>query len=421
LRQCFKIFAIIFVLSFSLGQQGQLKTGWERVLIPEVGFIDIPPTLELQDKEKNPMLSAANQNALYIQQKGLNDFQKSSYDTYVRVIIETEISGDNEYETLDTKYFVTQSELKELDEILKPQFKNPYTKIIDWFPTSTVDINNIRALLIHYTRVGNTKGKHPVDVKMYKFQNYDRLHTVTVSYRIRDKYKWKTDLEDVLKSFTITNVKKPLITNSINNPIQPNYSEFEKRRISREKEKGFGKIILFFLFIPIYTITRFIKEKFRKKDLDENTIAKLRKGIKTAGGYSLGWGVIQIIGAILLINSQGIENFIGMSVLSIPVIVCGNIIYKRKFKSYKPFSVIFGIMIFFIFILPFLLISILGDEGLRWFDVAGFSIYHFGPSWLTLLLGYFSISGWLSFWILKRNNLLNIQIIESIEKEKENV
>ena len=209
MRLWFKIIFLLFITSFSFSQQKQLKTGWERVLIPEVGFIDIPPSLELQDKEKNPMLSAANQNALYIQQKGLNDFKQSSFGTYVRVIIETEISDDNEYEKLDLKYYFSQSELKELDEILKPQFENPYTKIIDWFPTSTVDINNIRALLIHYTRVGNTKDKYPVDVKMYKFQNYDRLHTVIVSYRIRDKYKWDSVLEDVLKSFTITNVKTP--------------------------------------------------------------------------------------------------------------------------------------------------------------------------------------------------------------------
>jgi len=390
-----------------MGQHTQLQTGWERISIPEVGYIDIPPSLELQDKKKNPMLSAANQNVLYIQQKGLNDFKQSSFGTYVRVIIETEISGDNEYEKLDTKYYVSKTELKELDEILKSQFENPYTKIIDWFPISTVDINNIRALLIHYTRIGNTKDKYPVDVKIYKFQNYDRLHIVTVSYRIRDKYKWNSALEDVLKSFTITNIKTPKITKSVYNPYTPEYSDFDKRRISKEKEKGFGKIIIFFLFIPIYTITRFIKEKFRKKEIDEKTIAKLRKGIKTAGGYSLFWGIIQIIGAILLINSQGIENLIGMSVISIPVIVSGNIIYKRKFKSYKPFSVIFGIMIFFIIILPFLLLGILGDEGMHWFDVAGYGIYHFGPSWLTLILGYFSISGLLSFWILKRNNLLN--------------
>ena len=85
-----------------------MKTGWERVLIPEVGFIDIHPSLELQDIEKNPMLSAASQNALFIQQKGLNDFKQSSFGTYVRVIIETENSGDNEYEKLDTKYYVSE-------------------------------------------------------------------------------------------------------------------------------------------------------------------------------------------------------------------------------------------------------------------------------------------------------------------------
>jgi len=396
-----------------------LKTGWQRVSIPEVGFIDIPPSLELQNKVNNPLLSAANQNALYIQQKGLNDYKQSSFITYVRVIVETVISGDNEYETLDTKYYASQAELKEIDNVLKPQFENPYTKILNWFPTSTIDINDIRVLLIHYTREGNSKDKYPVDVKMYKFQNYDRLHTVTVSYRIRDKYKWNSVLEDVIKSFTITNVKTPLITTSVNKTYTPEYSDSDKRRISREKEKGFGKIIIFFLFIPIYTISRFIKEKFRKKDLDDKTIAKLQKAIKTAGGYSLAWGIIQIIGALIFLNTLGIENLIVMSVISIPVIASGNIIYKRKFKTFMPFLVIFGIMIFFIFILPFLLIGILGDDGMHWFDVAGFGIYHFGPSWLTLFLGYFSVSGWLSFWVLKKNNFLKPQIIKSKEQEND--
>ena len=234
---------IIFAFSLCMGQHTQLQTGWERVSIPEVGYIDIPPSLELQDIKKNPMLSLPNQNALFIQQKGLNDFKQSSFGTYVRVIIETEISGDNEYEKLDTKYYVSKKELEELDDILKPQFENPYTTIIDWFPISTIDINNIRALLIHYTRVGHSKDKYPVDVKMYKFQNYDRLHTVTVSYRIRDKYKWNSVLEDVLKSFTITNVKTPKITKSVYNPYTPEYSDFDKRRISKEKEKQENKIL----------------------------------------------------------------------------------------------------------------------------------------------------------------------------------
>ncbi|SVB41139.1 uncharacterized protein METZ01_LOCUS193993, partial [marine metagenome] len=99
---------IIFAFSLCMGQHTQLQTGWERVSIPEVGYIDIPPSLELQDIKKNPMLSLPNQNALFIQQKGLNDFKQSSFGTYVRVIIETEISGDNEYEKLDTKYYVSK-------------------------------------------------------------------------------------------------------------------------------------------------------------------------------------------------------------------------------------------------------------------------------------------------------------------------
>ena len=48
MRQLYNSIILIFILSFCFGQQAKLKTGWERVLIPEVGFIDIHPSLELQ-------------------------------------------------------------------------------------------------------------------------------------------------------------------------------------------------------------------------------------------------------------------------------------------------------------------------------------------------------------------------------------
>ena len=355
------------------------------------------------------MLGAANQNALFIQQKGLNNFQQSAFNTYVRIIIETEIVGDGEFETLDSKYSLTKSEVKELDEIFKPQFENPLTKIIEWFPISTVDINNNRALLIHYTRVGNTKDKFPVDVKMYKFQNYSRLHTLTISYRIRDKQKWAILLGDILNSFTITNVQKPNVPSSINNSYTSQYSDFDKRRISREKEKGIGKIFLFLLFIPLYTLTRFIKEKIRKKDLDENTISKLKKSIKTAGGVSIAWGIIQVLYALTLITSQGLTNTIIMAAFGLPVIFSGYFLFNNVQESYKSFLVIFFIVLIFVAVIPVLYILLIGKDILYTFPIFNFIFYRFGPSSLTLLLGFFCVSGWISHWILKRDKLKKLQ------------
>jgi hypothetical protein len=228
----------LFILSSTcIAKQIHLKevlpNGWQRFEISEIGLIDIPPTIELQDKEKNPILSAANQDAIYFQQKGLNDFSKDAFKTYVRVILENQYVNPGEVETLDSRYYLSSEELFELGNILKPQFKNQFTRIIKWYPIELVDVNNIRALKIHYTRVGNSKDKLPVDVKIYKFQNYDRIHSLTLAYKLQDK-KWNNILDKILKSFKITNKRK--------------LQNFNNSRISKEYEKGAGKILLF-LFV----------------------------------------------------------------------------------------------------------------------------------------------------------------------------
>ena len=105
-----------------------------------------------------------------------------------------------------------------------------------------------------------------------------------------------------------------------------------------------------------------------------------------------------------------------MIILSIPVVISGYLIIREKYQSSKPFLVIFIFMIFFILILPFLLVGLLGDEGMHWFDISGFSIFHFGPSWLTLSLGYFSVSGWISFSVLKKITLLKSESKNNLER-----
>lgn len=398
----------IFILSsICFSQEIQLKeilpNGWQRFEISEIGSIDIPPTIELQDKEKNPILSAANQDAIYFQQKGLNDLSKDAFKTYVRVILENQIFNPGEVETLDSRYYLSSEELSELDNILKPQYENQFTRIINWFPIELVDVNNIRALKIHYTRVGNNKDKLPVDVKIYKFQNYDRIHSLTLTHRLKDANKWNNILDDILNSFEITNNRKP--------------QNFNNSRISKEYEKGAGKIILFLFFIPLYAIIRVLKWKFTKKIPSDELINKLTNSVKRCGGYAIAWGIIQIIGAIVLLSQLGIYNLIGMIIFSTPVIISGYLIFREKHKSSKPFLVIFIFMIFFILILPFLLVGLLGDEGMHWFDISGFSIFHFGPSWLTLLLGYFSVSGWISSSALQKITLLKSDSNNNSERD----
>ena len=46
-----------------------------------------------------------------------------------------------------------------------------------------------------------------VIVHVYCFHNYDREHTLTLSYRLSEENYWKSDFAKILNSFRITNIK----------------------------------------------------------------------------------------------------------------------------------------------------------------------------------------------------------------------
>ena len=58
------------------------------------------------------------------------------------------------------------------------------------------------ALLISYKRQLNDKPY--VHVEAYKFFDDDKVHSLTLSYRISEKKLWEDNLNLILKSFRIT-------------------------------------------------------------------------------------------------------------------------------------------------------------------------------------------------------------------------
>lgn len=77
-------------------------------------------------------------------------------------------------------------------------FKGTGLKMIDYYGASFQKINNQIALKISYTR--RLFSNPPVRVDIYLFENKDRLHRVTLSYRLSDRKLWKSKLEYMLNS-----------------------------------------------------------------------------------------------------------------------------------------------------------------------------------------------------------------------------
>ncbi len=203
-----------------------LPTEWQRVQIPEVGTIDIPPSMEVQSGQyaelnqtvKKSMLDLEPSEAgkITIQQKGLNSFDPLAAKSYVRVMVGTDFGNPSDFEHLASRYEASQDELREISTLFRTQAENQFTKILQWDVPSLELVNGMQAIRLSYRR--QNQDNPSVRVTTYMFQNHDRMHRLTMSYREAERTKWLSDFPAILSSFRITNVRGTP-TPSVDNPL----------------------------------------------------------------------------------------------------------------------------------------------------------------------------------------------------------
>lgn len=196
---------------------------WKRIYIEGIGTLDIPPTMEVQsgiykeiiDPLKPELMRSMGMESntnydIIIQQKGLNDLESSGFQRYARVMLNTEIGKTGDFDTL---YFnineYTTADVRELNDLFRSitvsGFAGSGLKLVNWFPLKLEEINGMSCIHISYTRQLNNNPT--VLVSIYKFQNVDRMFTLTLSYRQNESDYWSSDFNIILNSFRIENVK----------------------------------------------------------------------------------------------------------------------------------------------------------------------------------------------------------------------
>ena len=192
----------------------ELKNGWERITIENIGSFDIPPTMELQDgayqKIKNNLENILKMNLsifqIIVQQKGLNDLNRDGFSRYARVMFKTE-PGERDPELIldfDIRQF-TPIDIAGLNDIYKGVaqmgFANTGLKLLEWYPLKIEKINGMSCIHTSYKRQLNNN--EPVIVHNYNFFNYDYNHTLILSHRQNEKVYWEKDFLAILNSLRI--------------------------------------------------------------------------------------------------------------------------------------------------------------------------------------------------------------------------
>ncbi len=206
------LFAFLFQLSFGQISKPILPPDWERIYIENIGSFDLPPTMEIQNgryKEfmvEQHRVKGYDTPKLTAQQKGLNTYNNNSFNRYARVIFITDYGQSGDYATLDfniNQY--SQSEISELNEITRQNtvqsFVGTEMKLIEWYPLKIESVNGMSCIHIKYKR--KIADSPEVLVNSYYFQDFDKMHTVTLSYRISESSYWREDFAKILKSIRI--------------------------------------------------------------------------------------------------------------------------------------------------------------------------------------------------------------------------
>lgn len=179
----------------------QTKSNWKRTTIAGVGTIDVPPSLEVQEGQLREM--SGSSYGLILQQKGLNAQTKSSLETYVRVMVETfPADSPGDFRKAGSKIKYSSAELQEIGTALRMQAEMPEITILQWEKPKVVEVNGMTAICVEYSRA--YKSNTPAKVSVYMFEDYDRIHKLTLSYRVSEKEMWAATLQGLLKSFRIS-------------------------------------------------------------------------------------------------------------------------------------------------------------------------------------------------------------------------
>lgn len=175
---------------------------WRRYEIANSFSISIPQSLELRHDYddytkllKNNHLAISNADAVF-QQSNLADLSPEAYNTYCRVLVEHYDFSPGEVERHNQTSYITAEDKKNFKEMVDAEL-GPYS-YVDIPTFQWVDISGTKALEAKYRRTGD---KGIVVCRLYLLPNYNEMVKMITSYRESDESIWKSDLENVIRTF----------------------------------------------------------------------------------------------------------------------------------------------------------------------------------------------------------------------------
>lgn len=196
---------------------------WTTIEIYNIGFISIPPTMELRsdnsfvalaadvvkDKISNKLKIEMTRSSVIFQPKGLNEVSADAIKNYSRILINVTKGNPDDFYKYNESYNFSASEKKEMDDYFREETERPMKdfniKLLKWYPFEIVEMNDMSVIKISFLRqMGDNE---PVYVEGYTFNNNDERIEIILSFRESERDRYGKDFSNVVKTFHLANKK----------------------------------------------------------------------------------------------------------------------------------------------------------------------------------------------------------------------
>ena len=179
-----------------------VPSDWTEYKIDNAFFLSVPNTMELRNDYDDYTRWMSNNIGLIssadavFQQKDLSSMTEDAYNTYARVLIQHFSFSPGEVEHYYESPGLVSEDYRNLLEMVDEEIR-PYTYIER--PTwRWIDIDGTKAIEGSYRRNG-VDG--PVKCKFYLLSNYSEMAKILVTFREKDRDRWASDLDNVIRTF----------------------------------------------------------------------------------------------------------------------------------------------------------------------------------------------------------------------------
>ena len=189
--------------------------------IAEVGSILIPDNMvaKVNKSQKNADPKQKSQNVkvgytvsgndILFYPKGLKKKRESDIESTSTIKLSTTIARKGTYQKLSAHLSLAPDKLLELSEKIRGEYQKTImgtsTQLVLWIGTSIETINGRSAWHVSYLQ--SYGGGDVMVVDRYVFQNNDRVHELTLTFKKSEAKLWNPLFKKVRSSFLITNVR----------------------------------------------------------------------------------------------------------------------------------------------------------------------------------------------------------------------